>query len=84
MIKILFFASFRERLCIDEEALELTEDLPDVSSLRSSLSQRGKKWLDVFGKDQKVMVAINQTITNEDQLLKEGDEIAFFPPVTGG
>ncbi|WOG26823.1 molybdopterin converting factor subunit 1 [Endozoicomonas sp. 8E] len=81
MIKVLFFASYREKLGTDR--LELAEIPENLSALRSLLSERGQDWQEVVN-DSRTLVALNQTMTRKDFAIKEGDEIAFFPPVTGG
>ncbi|WP_422132547.1 molybdopterin converting factor subunit 1 [Endozoicomonas sp. ALD040] len=81
MIKVLFFASYREKLGTDR--LELAEIPENLSALRSLLSAKGQDWQEVVN-DSRTLVALNQTMTRKDFEIKEGDEIAFFPPVTGG
>jgi len=82
VIKILFFAQLREML-----ELELLDfDLPDVmnvAQLKKQLSEKGGRWQLMFA-EQDVLVAVNQVISDDDYVLKAGDEVAFFPPVTGG
>ncbi len=83
MIKVLFFASLRERL--DEASLEMeAEGLADLGAVLMRLRERGGIWVDVFAADQTVMMALNQEMTGADAAVKDGDEVAFFPPVTGG
>ncbi|MBL3526602.1 MAG: molybdopterin converting factor subunit 1 [gamma proteobacterium endosymbiont of Lamellibrachia anaximandri] len=83
MIKVLFFASLRERL--DEESLEMeAEGLADLGVVLMRLRERGGIWSEVFAADQTVMMALNQEMTGADAAVKDGDEVAFFPPVTGG
>jgi len=81
MIQVKFFARFREELGSDGEALA---DFPDVSALLCHLRGRGGVWSRLFAEDQRVMMAVNQELAERDTLLKDGDEVAFFPPVTGG
>jgi molybdopterin synthase sulfur carrier subunit len=83
MIKILYFASFREQLGTSSEELEM-QGLSDVGSLLNRLRTRGAVWARVLGEDQTVMVAVNQEMSEDTALLNDGDEVAFFPPVTGG
>ncbi|OUS16323.1 molybdopterin converting factor subunit 1 [Gammaproteobacteria bacterium 50_400_T64] len=82
MIKILFFAQLREML--ELELLEFA--LPtaiNVAQLKKQLAEKGGRWQLMFA-EQEVLVAVNQVIGDDDTVLKEGDEVAFFPPVTGG
>ncbi|KEQ19229.1 molybdopterin converting factor subunit 1 [Endozoicomonas numazuensis] len=81
MIKILFFASYREKLGVD--SLELPEVPANLSALRAMLCEKGADWQEVVT-DSRTLVALNQSMTRKDFDIKEGDEIAFFPPVTGG
>ena len=82
MIRILYFASLRERLGSAEETLQ---DFPGtVAELRAQLASRGEAWDEVFAEDQRVLAAVNQEMASADRALKAGDEVGFFPPVTGG
>ena len=81
MIKVLFFASYRERLGCSELLLDATADT--VLGLKNELAERGEIWKNVL-LDQKTLVAVNQAVGKESTLLSDGDEVAFFPPVTGG
>jgi len=84
MIKILYFARLREELNTESETLELDASAADIIALKLKLSARGGIWSDIFGGDETVMVALNQEVAKPDDSLKDGDEVAFFPPVTGG
>ncbi len=84
MIKILYFARLREELNTESETLELDASTADIIALKRKLSARGGIWSDIFGGDETVMVALNQEVAKSDDPLKNGDEVAFFPPVTGG
>ncbi len=82
-VTILFFASIRERLSQDRETLPWPA--PDsVANLIDQLASRGGAWTDVFAGPRPVLVAINEVLTSKEQLIHDGDTIAFFPPVTGG
>jgi len=84
MIKILYFARFREILGIDQEQLPLTSSQQTVAMLMTELSARGESWAQIFKGSQPILVAINQEMVKPDSELKDGDEVGFFPPVTGG
>jgi len=84
MIKILYFASLREQLGTGAEELELPPEVNDLESLAGYLAGRGGRWGEVFDGDQTVMMALNQEASKGDAPVREGDEVAFFPPVTGG
>jgi len=82
MIKVLFFASVRDQLGVSE--LQVTnEDNIDLDSLLANLIKQGHVWDKVLN-TKSLMMAINQTMVTSNCLLKEGDEVAFFPVVTGG
>ena len=83
MIKVLFFASYREELDCNELRLA-SENMPaTLSALRTQLSEKGDNWRAIM-EDARTLVALNQTMTRRDAELNDGDEVAFFPPVTGG
>lgn len=83
MIRIHYFASLREQLQTESEQIEWNENLTTVESLKTYLSQRGDKWEKLLH-NHTTLTAVNQHMANNDTPLKVGDEIAFFPPVTGG
>ena len=84
MIKVLFFARLREQLETETLEFEAGPELPDIASIIELLKQRGDNWIEVLGDDQMVLVALNQEMTDASATVSDGDEIAFFPPVTGG
>ncbi|MNS91026.1 molybdopterin synthase sulfur carrier subunit [Aeromonas encheleia] len=81
MIKVLFFAQVRELVGCDE--LSLPSDYATAEQLRAALCERGDKWALAL-EAGKLLVAVNQTLVPLDTALVDGDEVAFFPPVTGG
>lgn len=81
MIKVLFFAQTKELVGVGE--LDITETFETVEALRQSLSHRGDKWALAL-EGGKLLAAVNQTIVPLTHAIVDGDEIAFFPPVTGG
>ena len=81
MIKVLFFAQLRELL--DTEYLEFNQEFDTVASLRKALQARSIVWQESL-ESGKTLVALNQSIADDNAPLKDGDEVAFFPPVTGG
>lgn len=84
MIRILYFARLRDRLKQDAEQMDLPPGVSDVNALMQHLRQRGGVWTEIFAPDQPVLCALNQEMAKLDTPLKDGDEIGFFPPVTGG
>lgn len=83
MIKILYFASLREQLDCGAEELELPVEIKDVSDLRTWLGQRGEQWQEAFDGQRILLSAVNQQMIKNINI-NDGDEVAFFPPVTGG
>jgi molybdopterin synthase sulfur carrier subunit len=84
MIDVMFFASIREQLGTRELSLTLDGEYATITSLRQQLIDlRGGRWGDVLCADN-VVIAVNQEIVDDQHLLSDGDELAFFPPVTGG
>ncbi len=81
MITVLFFAQTKELVGADK--LELTGDYATAEEIREELSKKEGKW-DLALEKGKLLVAINQTISSLDSAVADGDEVAFFPPVTGG
>ena len=81
MIKVLFFAQVRELVGCDE--LRLPCDHGTAEALRAALCERGDKWALAL-ESGKLLVAVNQTLVPLETPLNEDDEVAFFPPVTGG
>jgi molybdopterin synthase sulfur carrier subunit len=84
MLKVLFFASVREQLGCAALELQWPASGLDLDGLQEQLGlERGERWREVLGQDNMVR-AVNQTVVNGNHALHDGDEIAFFPPVTGG
>ncbi|WP_145524514.1 molybdopterin synthase sulfur carrier subunit [Yersinia rohdei] len=81
MIQILFFAQVRELVGTDR--LQLAAEYPTVDALRQALCQKGDRW-QLALEEGKLLTAVNQSLVNAQYPLVAGDEVAFFPPVTGG
>jgi len=83
-MKVLYFAWLRQRVGTGEEELTPPANVKDVRGLIEFLKTRSPGHAEAF-KDLKVVrVAVNQTYVPLDHPVKAGDEIAVFPPVTGG
>jgi|JI9StandDraft_1071089.scaffolds.fasta_scaffold842735_1 molybdopterin synthase sulfur carrier subunit len=82
MIKVLFFAELRERL---GESEVLIKDFigTTVTDVLRELEQLNPRWHAILS-EQKILIAVNHTMSGLSAPVKRGDEIAFFPPVTGG
>jgi molybdopterin synthase sulfur carrier subunit len=83
-VKVLYFASVRERLGRGAEELELPADVATIAGLRSHLRARGGAWADALAESRLLRTALNQDMAQPAAAIKAGDEVAFFPPVTGG
>jgi molybdopterin synthase sulfur carrier subunit len=83
-IKLLYFAALREQLGTAGEDLELPAGVSTVAALRSHLRGRGGAWERALAEGRLVRTAINQDMAAPSAGLNAGDEVAFFPPVTGG
>lgn len=82
-MKILFFGSLREQLGTGEIELPLAPGTNDVAELLEALKQLGPEWQQALCTGS-LLCAVNQTMATQDTLLKDSDEVALFPPVTGG
>ena len=83
-VTILYFASLREALGVDRESVQLPADVATAARLRAWLRARGGPWGEAFAEGRAVRVAVDQTLAAPATPLREGAEVAFFPPVTGG
>jgi molybdopterin synthase sulfur carrier subunit len=84
MIKVLYFAKLREDLGKGSEELSLPGDVTTVAALRAHLMARGAAWQSALGPGAALRVAVNQEVAEASAPVRAGDEVAFFPPVTGG
>jgi len=83
-LKILYFAWLKEKTGVAEEDCALPDGVADVAALVEWLTARGGGFADAFSDPSIVRVAVNQEHVATDHPLADGDEVAFFPPVTGG
>ncbi len=82
MIKVVFFAALREQLNCSQLSLN-SENLVTVADLKKQLASKDEKWQKVFANNT-LLSAVNHDMVSSEQTIKSGDEVAFFPPVTGG
>jgi sulfur-carrier protein len=83
-LQLVYFARVREQLGLDAEALQCPAQVSRVDQLIDYLvAERGERWQAVL-KAPNLLVAVNQEMVSLSATLAEGDEVAFFPPVTGG
>ena len=83
-IRVLYFASVREKLGRDAEDVELPAGVGTLAGLRSHLRTRGGAWAEALAEGKLLRAAVNQDMSPPTAVIKAGDEVAFFPPVTGG
>ncbi len=84
MLTLRYFASLRESLDCEEERVSLENtEVKTVNDLVVQLGKRGSPW-DLLQDTRQVLVAVNQTICPRSQALHGDEEVAFFPPMTGG
>lgn len=83
MLKIVYFASLRERLGVDQEKIDLPAGGAVSDVIEALIAKHGELWQLVL-KESQVLTAVNLEMCGVDQLVVDNDEVAFFPPVTGG
>jgi molybdopterin synthase sulfur carrier subunit len=84
MITVIYFARLREALGTASEQLALPGDVRDLTGLRNLLIARGGAWATELAGSKPVRAAVNKDMAQGDTRIADGDEVAFFPPVTGG
>lgn len=83
-IRLLWFAWLRERLGTGEEELALPAGVATVGALVAHLKARGPAYAAALDERTQVRCAVNQDFATAETPVRPGDEVAFFPPVTGG
>ena len=81
---LLYFAWVLPLVGKSEETLNLPDSVRDVRGMNKHLAARGAGYAEALSDERRIRVAVNQTHSGFDTALHDGDEIAFFPPVTGG
>ena len=88
MITLLYFARLRETFGVASEKLSLPEvsgeGAATLESVRATLAARGGVWAHELAAGRAFRAAVNQSVASADTAVADGDEVAFFPPVTGG
>ena len=84
MITLVYLARLRETLGIPSEKIDLPGNVGTVASLLAWLRTRGGAWAVELAPGRAVRVAVNFDVAKSDTPIKAGDEVALFPPVTGG
>lgn len=83
-MKVLYFAKLREDLGCAEETITLPPQVKTVAGLRAYLVERGELWRNALAAGDELGVAVNLDMARPDTPITADDEVAFFPPVTGG
>jgi molybdopterin synthase sulfur carrier subunit len=83
-VRLLYFAWLRARIGVTAEELELPAEVGDVAGLLDWLRERGPRYAEALRDLSVVRVAVNQDYVGRDHPVRAGDEVALFPPVTGG
>jgi molybdopterin synthase sulfur carrier subunit len=83
-LKVLYFASIRETVGTASEDVDLPAGASTVSDLKKYLQKRGGAWSEALADGKLLRMAVNQDMAQPGAAIKAGDEVAFFPPVTGG
>ncbi len=83
-VKVLYFASLREKIGKDAEEIELPAGVATVAALRRHLGGLGGVYENSFSTKILLRAAVNQDMVQPAAPINAGDEVAFFPPVTGG
>ena len=83
-MKLLYFAWIRTKLGVSEELVDVPPDIKNVNGLIDWLINQGDAYQTVFSDLSLLRVAVNQEYVDLDHTITSDDEVAFFPPVTGG
>lgn len=83
-MKVLYFAWLRQKIGVGEETVDPPAEVTDARGLIEWLKTRGEGYDVAFRDIDAIKLAVNQDYADLDAAVKPGDEIAFFPPVTGG
>jgi sulfur-carrier protein len=83
-MKLLYFAWLRSKIGVAEERVDLPAGVATVAALLEWLKSRGPGFADALKDSRVVRVAVNQEYVPLDHPIRPGDEVALFPPVTGG
>lgn len=83
-MKLLYFAWLRQRLGTGEEVVAPPAAVTDVASLLDWLRSRGPEWQTALADTRAIRVAVNQSFADSRTTIRAGDEVAIFPPMTGG
>ena len=83
-IRILYFALLRDAVGRESDELDVPAEGNTAGALREWLIAQGEPWAAAMANRRRIRAAVNQEMAEDDAAVKDGDEVAFFPPVTGG
>lgn len=83
-LQLIYFAWCKEKIGRSQETLSVPQSVETVSDLTTWLAERGTEYADVFANPDMIRSAVNHEHVDGRWILNSGDEVAFFPPVTGG
>lgn len=83
-VRLVYLARLREAFGRGEETLSLGKDNPSVAAIVALLRERGGAFAAELASGRAVRVAVNHAMSTPDAVVRDGDEVALFPPVTGG
>ena len=84
MITVKYFAGLRERMSRGEDQLQISNDLLTVADVLAQLTLLDGQTLQQLSLAETMMLSVNHEMVDMDHVVKDGDEIGVFPPVTGG
>ena len=83
-MKILYFSWIKDKLGKSHEEIQLNDNIKTINDLVTSLKQSNEDYLDVFKDTSSIKVSINMETAEFEDRIHDNDEVAFFPPMTGG
>ena len=82
MITVKYFASLKAIAEKEEEQIEIQSSI-SMDQLSDIISKTSPKMADII-RDNKIMISVNQEMASADTIIRDGDEVAFLPPFSGG
>jgi len=83
-VRVLYFAAVREQVGKGAEEIDVPAGVTTLAGLRAHLRARGDAWREALAEGKLLRMALNQDMVPQSVTIKAGDEVAFFPPITGG